>query len=969
MSDQKKRKKKRIFGSASGQRTHGSTSGQVNRIPTERVSDSRGGVPSGSKGDAAKKRGRQDRYEDGRKISRREYRKRRRKKHKLRRRIILLCIIAFLVVAFIVGYKKIHPLYVEAQNTMYELLADMDEGTFKRSSNTVVYDADDNVVGKVGYENYEYVDITDISMYIQNGYIAVEDQNFTTHHGVDILATIRAAIALVRNNGEITQGGSTITQQVVKNNLLSQERTYERKIMEILLAFQIEKHYTKTDIMEYYCNSNYYGNSCYGVEGAAQYYFGKSAADVTLGEAAMLVATSNSPNNYNPVVDYKLCIKKKKQVLKAMLEQGMITEEQYETARKERPTIVQQVEEADSENYMTTYAIHCAALKLMELQGFAFMYTFEDQDTYTSYTEDYETAYDNAVQTIRDGGYTIKTSLDQDIQDSLQAAVDETLADETALQEDGSYDLQAAAMCIDNETGMVVAIVGGRGEDGSYNRGYQAERQPGSSIKPLYVYGPALNEGMLSPATTYTDQAIDIDGYTPENSGGSYYGTVTIREALARSLNTVAVQVLYNNGISTALSYLDGLEFSTLSFADQYNLSTALGGFTNGVTVEDMAKGYATIANGGTYRDNTCILSVTSETDGVLYSYTETEEQVYSEDTAFMLTDMMQGVFNESYGTAHSYANEDQVYAGKTGTTNSSKDAWFAGFSAYYTTVTWVGCDTPKTVSGLYGNGYPLQIWSTFMDELHEDLDKKEFEVPSTILLQNSKGKTKAVTYTEDIYDSRPNNWDYISSLLIDQVEENEEKQLLQSQLNAAETAVSEFEDFQIDSGEDALELDERYNSVLAVIEEISDTSEQVPYKERAAYKYGLLSDEVVEIWQDELEEAEEAAQEEKNIANAEAAQESVETALAKIEELRVNTVQNYIDAINARTVYTDTVESLYQSALTALARCADYDSYDTLDKALEKAITAARQLPTEEEVEADSVTAQQLYNQSKNAS
>lgn len=887
----------------------------------------------------------------GRPLTPSEIRKKKKRRRQIRRRIILLIIIAFFAFCFIFGMVRIRPLYRESRSTMYNVLAGMDEGTFKRATNTTVYDKDGKLIGKIGYENYKYVDITDISMFIQNGYIAAEDKNFKTHHGVDWGATARAAFALIRNHGKITQGGSTITQQVVKNNLLSQKQTYERKIMEILLARQLEKEYTKADIMEYYCNSNYYGNSCYGVEGASQYYFGKSAKDVDLAEAAMLVGTSNLPNEYNPVADYDTCMKKKKQVLGRMLDEGYITRKQYKQAVAEKPEIKQVKSNVGSENYMTTYAVHCAALKLMEKQGFDFRYTFSSKSDYKKYTSSYNSAYDKATQMIRDGGYTINTSLDQKIQKKLQKSISRTMKGETEKQSDGRYDIQAAGMCIDNKTGMVVAIVGGRDSKDSYNRGFQAKRQPGSSIKPLLVYGPGVNEGLITPATVYNDHKIDINGYSPSNSGGSYYGNVTIREALARSLNTVAVQVLYDNSVKTGLSYLGKLHFSTLSFADRYNLAVALGGFTNGVTLEDMAKGYATLENGGEYRDNTCLVSLTSETDGNIYTYKNKGTQVYSADTAFIMTDMMEGVFNSDYGTAHKYRNKDQVYAGKTGTTNGSRDAWFAGYSAYYTTVTWVGCDTPRTIKGLYGSGYPAQIWSSFMDDLHENLEKKEFDVPDTVLLSNKSGRERKVTYTKNIWSSRPKGWDYVSGELKDKVAETAEKKRIQREVNAAETAVSEFEDFQINNVTEAQQLDQKYQDCLDVIEQIEDDSQQKTFKERAAYKYSLLNDDVKDNWEKAIQEQEKKEQEEKDIANKEAAQQSSETALSQVKNARISAVEAYISALNNRTIYTSSIEDLYQDGLSALEDCSDYSEYDSLSSRLNAAVEKARKLPTEDEV------------------
>lgn len=831
---------------------------------------------------------------------------------------------------------------------MYDILSDMDETTFKRAGNTVIYDTNENIIGKIGNEKYEYVNITDISDYVQKGYIAKEDKRFTSHHGVDIRATIRAAIALVKNHGAITQGGSTITQQVVKNNLLSQERSYDRKILEIFIAFQLEKEYTKTQIMEFYCNSNYYGNGCYGIEGASEYYYGKSASDLTLGEAAILVATSNSPNNYNPVADYELSMEKKDAVLDAMLECGYIDQDEYDNASRERPEIVQKSENFANENYMITYATHCAALKLMEMENFQFQYVFEDSETSSSYKESYSEAYQNALEEVKTGGYEIYTSFDPDIQSSLQASVDEKLADFPDVDEDGIYKLQGAAVCIDNQTNLIVAVVGGREEKGSLNRGYQAKRQPGSAIKPLLDYGPALNEGVITPSTVYVDEETTINGYTPKNSGGSYRGAVTMREALARSINTIAVQLYTNVGAETCLSYLDKMQFSSLVYADSTATSLAVGGFTYGTTVDDIARGYSTLANGGSYSYNTCIKSLSNSENGLVYECNSKEDiEVYTEDAAFMMTDMLIGVFEERYGTAHSWQTDDQVYAGKTGTTNDNKDAWFCGYSYYYTTAVWIGYDTPEEMDGVYGGTYPAEIWCDFMNNIHQGLEKKDFAIPDTIQLENSSGKKKTPSYTSDIYHSRPSGWDYISEILKEKELENEMKRENDKILAEAEAAVAEFEDFQITTGEEALSLGEKYNAVLEMVNKVNDVDSKNELLERAAYKYELLSGDVVSKWSEAAEIAKETAQKKKDAENVVEAQKSLEMAAEEEKQKLIELAQWYIDQINSLTVYSSYAEQLLNEAEEAVQACSGYTEYAALNSDLQQAKNIISNLPS----------------------
>lgn len=869
-------------------------------------------------------------------------------------------LVLFVCMVAAAGYLMIaiQPLYEESMEQVYDILAQMDEGTFKRESTTKIYGKDGELIGKLGFENYEYVDISDISPYVQEGYIDVEDKDFKTHPGVNFKRTIKSAAEYfyykyIKKTGQIVEGGSTITQQVIKNNLLTQDQTIRRKVLELMIALQIDSRtgFSKAQIMEFYCNSNYYGNGCYGIEGASQYYFGKSASALDLAQAAMLVGTSNRPNDYNPAADYEACMKEKTVVLKEMLEEGDITKEEFDQADKERPELVLKTEDAEPDTYMVSLAIHDAALKVMESEGFGFTYVFESEDQYKDYKDRFDKAYGETEKKIRSGGYQIHTSFDKDLQDQLQEAVDRSLEGEEDLQEDGRYDLQAAAVVIDNKTGLIAAAVGGRGTDDQYNRSFQAVRQSGSAIKPLIDYGPALNEGAADPASVFTDEEVDINGYKPGNYGGGYRGDMTVREALARSVNTIAVQLFTETGSQTALSYLDKMKFSTLTFGDSYNTAIALGGFTRGVTVEDMCRGYAAIANQGKMRDSVCITKVDSEVKGTLYEWTDEGTEIFSEDTAFMLTDMMEGVFYEDFGTGRSARNEDAVYAGKSGTADDYRDAWFGGFSAYYTTVVWTGCDSPRTVDGLTGSSYPLDIWSAFMDRVHEGLEKKDLPVPASVILTNDKGKEKEVDYDKDVFHKRPEGYDYSSRKLEEKTRQHETVRRIKKQYDDALKAIEEFEGFQITSVDEAKGLDDRYQEVLALVSDIEDQEKRAALMERAEYKYSLLSGEVKDKWMELIEEDDLKEAGERDIRNKEAANESAESAAGKIRQVRINTAWSYINAVNDQTVYTDDTEALIQAAKEAVERCSDYSDYGNLKGAYDSAASYARGLPTGDEL------------------
>ncbi len=641
---------------------------------------------------------------------------------------VLLCLAAGIVVLI-----KVQPHLERSRQVAYDTLAQMERDDFSMLSDTEIFDKNGVRIGLINAGHYEYVDIAHISLNLQNAYIAQEDRRFKTHNGVDWIATTRAGLALIKHRGAITQGGSTITQQVIKNTYLTQEQTFTRKMVEILLAPEIEKTYSKADIMEFYCNTNFYGHQCYGVQAASRYYFGKEAADLEVHEAAVLVGISNSPSAYDPITHPEASLNKRNEVLKSMREVQMLTQEEYDKAVSKPFRILREQQEGTDDSYLTSYAIHCASLELMKQDAFPFRYTFDDKQDYETYMEQYTTVYNEKNDSIRSGGYHIYTSLDQDIQETVQTRLDEVLSSFTELQANGKFALQGAAVIVDNQTNYVVAIVGGRGTEDQFNRGYLSARQPGSTIKPLIDYGPAFDTGEYYPSRIIDDHKWE-DG--PSNSGGSYHGPVTVREALNRSLNTVAWQVLEDIGIDTGLSYLDNMQFQRLTYVDNGVSSLSIGGFTNGVRVVDMAKGFSTLANNGVYNDSTCILRIEHERDGNLtFRIPAITRQVYGTDTAFMLTDVLKGTMTSPYGTGRSLKLDGGMpAAGKTGTTNSSKDTWFCGYTRYYTGAVWVGYDIPRAMPGIFGSTYAGVIWKNIMNDLHQELEPWDWERPETVV-------------------------------------------------------------------------------------------------------------------------------------------------------------------------------------------------------------------------------------------
>lgn len=848
-----------------------------------------------------------------------------------------------IVIGMAVGgivYKAVYPELVHSREVAYDALANMKDSDFSMVSDTEIYDKDGDQIGLINSGHFEYVDINDISMKIQNGYIAVEDKRFKTHPGFDWISIARAALALVKNNGEITQGGSTITQQLVKNTYLTQEQTWSRKLTEVFLAYDIERVYTKADIMEFYCNTNFYGHRCYGVEAASNYYFGKSAKDVDWDEAAMLIGLSNAPSAYDPVNNPEAALEKRNRVLDTIAEEGYITDEELEMYKAKPLDIVQEYAEGTLENYQTSYAIHCAAIELMKNDHFKFKYTFNSLDEYNKYVEDYNNAYNDKSELIRAGGYKIYTTLDSNVQSMVQEALDNGLSRFTTKQENGKYALQGAAVVVDNQTNNVIAIVGGRGADDLFNRGYLAIRQPGSSIKPLIDYAPAFDTGEYYPSKIMNDHKWE-DG--PSNSGGNYRGNITIREALNRSINTIAWQVLQNIGVKNGLDYLGKMEFRNISFVDNSAEAVSIGGFTNGTRVVDMAKGFSTLANEGVYSDKTCITSIVAEKGGELYSGDEEKTQVYEEDSAYMVTDILKGTMDVEYATGRGLDIPGQQAAGKTGTTNSNKDAWYVGYTRYYTTAVWMGYDTPQTMPGVYGATYAGKIWQNVMTKLHEGLPEWDWERPETVIesfYDPATGeRTDADTGVRDLFSTTAD---------ARAAEARAEREREESD-NRVKANVESYATTNIRNVEDTYNIESNYQNIMNEISLVYDDDLRKELGNRATSKYNELV-ETRNSMSDAIAEYERQKEEESlaAIESSEAAAE--EERLAQEKELRLDSFNRSISEIKKMKYQQDNAEELVLKAYDELKKLVDIDEYNDLLKQLQDTEKWIKTLPTKAE-------------------
>lgn len=844
---------------------------------------------------------------------------------------------AFLIMAAagLILYAAVKPELDKCREIAYDKLAQMDRSDFSMLSDTVIYDKDGKQIGLINAGHYQYMDINHISMNLQNGYIAQEDRRFKNHNGVDWIATFRAGLALIKHGGEVTQGGSTITQQVIKNTYLTQERTFTRKIVEILLAPELEKKYSKADIIEFYCNTNFYGHRCYGVEAASLYYFGKHAEDLAPEEAAVLIGISNSPSAYDPVSHPNASKNKRDDVLKSMNEVGYLSNEDYEKAVSSPLKIVQKETEGTDENYQSSYAIHCAALELMKMDGFEFQYTFDNKEDYTLYSERYTAAYSEQSDRIRAGGFQIYTSLDSGLQAVLQTQIDASLSGFTELQENGKFALQGAGVIVDNKTNYVTAIVGGRGAEDPFNRAYLSARQPGSTIKPLIDYGPAFDTGEYYPTRMVNDHKWEKG---PSNSGRRYFGNVTVREALNRSLNTVAWQILEDIGIDFGLSYLGEMEFQKLSYVDNQVSSLSIGGFTNGVRVVDMAKGYSTLANGGVYNDRTCIVKILHEKEGELTKdMTPFAKQVYRSDSAFMLTDVLKGTFTSPYGTGRGLGLEnDMPAAGKTGTTNSSKDTWFCGYTPYYTAAVWVGYDIPRNMPGIYGATYAGKIWKNVMDEIHQGLPPLDWEQPDTV--ERRADETNGI---ED-YFSTTAQFRAQQSL-----HEKEQAALLEELTQEAEAFCAR----EIRSVEDTYTVKDEYASITSRLPLLDDGEQRALLLEQTEQRYDYFVS-IISQMGDEIRRYEEQKAAEEKKAREEAAKEAEKQRLEEDKATKKNSFLLALETVEELEYQREDAERLVNDAIDKLSLIAGDPEADALSDRLQTAISRISTLPTAEEWE-----------------
>ncbi len=638
--------------------------------------------------------------------------------------------------------------------------AHLDAGDYTTELASTIYYQDESTGEDVelrslyGAVNREWVAYADIPQTLAEATIAIEDKRFESHNGVDWLRTIKAAWYMF--TGTDIQGGSTITQQLIKNMTDYDDVTVKRKVLEIFRALDFDKTHIKDTIKEMSLNYIYLGNGCYGVTPASNYYFGKDVSELDLAESASLIAITNNPSVYDPYRNDGVRNKERQTlILNAMCEQGMITEEERDAAIAQELVYEQKVDSAVNPETVFSW--------------------YEEQvisDVVNDLVETYNYSKTVAQDMVTRGGLHIYSCLEPDV----QATVEEIYTNRANLDVTSSSGQKLeSAIVIVNADGNVVALAGAMGEKTAnliWNNASQAVRQPGSALKPLSVYTPALELGVISPSGVFDDTAVrTLNGSAwPSNSYGTYTGRMTLAQAVARSSNAVAVRVLEKLTPQVSFDFLENkFGFTTLvngrTSNGQYvsDIDTAplsMGGLTDGVTVLEMAAAFSAFPRDGVYITPRTYTKVVDSNGKVLLDNTQRESKaIMKETTAWYMNDLLTGVVTSSNGTGTYAKISGMTVAGKTGSTNTNNDRWFVGYTPYYTAAVWTGYNTPERIYYSKGSKNPaLDMWKLVMEEVHENLPSKSFNEPAglkTVTYCLDSGLKPSQACTHDVRGSR----------------------------------------------------------------------------------------------------------------------------------------------------------------------------------------------------------------------
>lgn len=594
----------------------------------------------------------------------------------------------------------------------------LDEYLSSNDAATIFYDVNGETITSVhGGENRLLVSLNDIPYYFQKAFISIEDERFYDHKGIDYKRTAGAIFNYVTTLGKGTYGGSTITQQLVKNITDDRDKSAFRKIREWWRATLLERELSKDQILELYMNTIFFGNGAYGVQTAAYTYFDKDVSDLSLAECALLAGVTNRPSYYNPFKNFDNAKARQEVILGKMLELGYIDQETYEEAKAEKIVLKKgSLNSASEQSYFIDMVIEDVIEDLMEKENITRVV---------------------ASNMIYNGGLKIYTTMEPKVQGAMEKVYVEQDAETFSAFKNLEQQPESAMVVIDYKKGYISGVVGGRGaktESRGLNRATQSFRQPGSTIKPLAIYGPALEDNKITAATILSDTEITVeikgsDDWSPSNWYGYYEGDVTVRRAIERSMNIPPVRVLLDIGLDRAYQSLLDLGVTSLKTADKNYAPLSLGGLTTGVSVREWTAAYGMIANDGKYIAPISYTKVVDSRGKTILQNRTKSTQVMSNETAFIMKDMLRTVVTN--GTATSAKLSGMTAAGKTGSTSDTKDKWFVGFTPYYVSAVWVGYDQPKELT--VGGEISKQIWKKVMTDIHQGLEDPGFIKPDNV--------------------------------------------------------------------------------------------------------------------------------------------------------------------------------------------------------------------------------------------
>lgn len=562
--------------------------------------------------------------------------------------------------------------------------------------NSYMYDRDGSLVSEIvsDHENRVLVPFNKIPEEVKQIFLTSEDRHFYEHKGFDFMGMVRATASNVKDK-KIDQGASTITQQLSRNLYLSHERSFSRKLTELAYSYQLEKKYTKNEILEAYLNTIYFNNGVYGVGSAAEFYFSKPLKSLTVGEMAFICAIPNNPTLYDPLKHFDYTKSRQERLLKGLKDAGVITDKELKKAVKQKIKLDVEKREDKYPDYVSYVNDEFTQL-VSESEGF----DKRLQKASGKQKEKIENELSARVSTLMKDGVKIYTALDPYMQNQVVAQMNSKLP---------YADVQGGAAVINHQTHQIIALSGGKNyQKYDFNRAYQAYRQPGSSIKPLLDYGPYIEQTGATTSSTIDASKFCSKDYCPQNYNNRTYGTVTLDTAFKNSYNTPAIRMLDRVGIQKAFSYIEPYHFAKLVDSD-YLLPAALGGFTNGMTPLEMTKAYTTFGNSGSYTPSHAITKVTDLKGKTLYKWNDKATQIFSVRTNMQLKKLMSSVVKSGTGKK-AYFNAPYI-GGKTGTSNDYHDMWFVGLTDTYTMGVWVGKDTPTSVEYLHSISPQLSIW------------------------------------------------------------------------------------------------------------------------------------------------------------------------------------------------------------------------------------------------------------------